>query len=88
MVQTYFSRIASGLAWGLLWSAIALLGILLIFPVFSLPLFGGIAFVCITTGIVLNFRVVERSCPKCHTVSKVLPTGGKCPSCGQALERD
>jgi hypothetical protein len=85
MRQSYSNRIFSGLRWGLVWTVIVILGIFLIFPVFSLPLVGGISSICILLGIFLNFRVSEQTCLRCGTVSKVMPTGSKCPGCGQSL---
>lgn len=78
-------RIVSGLWWGMLWTAVVMLGIFMVFPIFSLPLLGVIACICILTGIALNMRVTEQACPSCGTVSRVMPTGSKCPSCGHSL---
>ena len=88
MKQGYSNRLVSGLSWGLLWTGIVVSGTFMVVPIFSVPLVSGITVVCVSLGIALNFKVVERACPKCGTVSKVMPTGGKCPGCGHSLKVD
>ncbi|MUG98110.1 hypothetical protein F7734_39705 [Scytonema sp. UIC 10036] len=88
MLQNSLNRIVAGVLWGLLWTAILVLAIFLVFPILNLALVGGIAFLCVLVGIFLNLRVVEQPCPKCGTIFKVMPTGSKCPSCGHFVNKN
>lgn len=87
MQQNYFNQIVSGLWWGLLWTAIILFVIFLVFPFFSLPIIFGVSLICISAGIFFKLRVIEQPCPECQTVVEVMPTGSKCPNCGYSIKK-
>jgi rRNA maturation endonuclease Nob1 len=88
MSQNTLNQIVAGLFWGLLWTAMIVLVIFLVFPILNLTLITGIALICVPVGIFLNLRVVEQPCPKCGTIFKVMPTGSKCPSCGHFVNKN
>jgi len=82
-------KILAGLSWGAMWSVVAVLMILFMLPVLSLPIVMLLAFVVLAImglGIFKGLTSRTETCSTCDTTYRLLSQNGKCPGCGLRRE--